>query len=267
MQYEPIILLISLLGGLATGVVGSLVGVGGGFLLVPVLTMIAPAWTPAQITGFSLAVVTANAIAGTFAHWRGGRVDRRSAPWFALATIPGAVGGVIAATFVARRPFEVIFGVLLLALAVWLVVARVRRGAGNGNAERSFVDRSGAHVTWSFSMPLAITGAAVIGFASSFFGIGGGPIHVPFLVAVLGYPEHVAGATALAVLTVSASVGTLVHVAHGDYAADLAAVLLAAGGAVVGGALGARLSPHVSPRVLRTILAAALAIVGVRLIA
>ncbi len=115
-------------------------------------------------------------------------------------------------------------------------------------------------------MRLGLLGSAIVGVASALFGIGGGPIQVPFLVTVLNYPEHVATATSHAVLAVTSLIATLFHAAQGDYSADLPLTLATGLGAVLGAPIGARLSRHVRADILIRILAAMLAFIAFRLV-
>ena len=115
-------------------------------------------------------------------------------------------------------------------------------------------------------MRLGLGGSIVVGIVSALFGIGGGPIQVPFLVAALGYPEHVATATSHAVLAATSLVATAIHAARGDFSGDLRRTLVTAAGALAGAPLGARLSRFVSGRILLRILAAMLAFIAARLI-
>ena len=83
-----------------------------------------------------------------------------------------------------------------------------------------------------------MAGSAAVGLLSSLLWIGGGIVHVPFLIAVLGFPAHVGTATSHAVLAVRAAAATIVHLVHGDFHEHLGRTLLCASGAV----LGARVS-------------------------
>ena len=105
----------------------------------------------------------------------------------------------------------------------------------------------------------------LVGFLSSLLGIGGGIAHVPFLVNVLGFPEHVATATSHAVLAVTSAVAVIVHIVHGDYRSDGPLVLVTCGGSMLGAPIGAYLSSRVSGRAIMRLLALALAFVGMRL--
>jgi len=116
-------------------------------------------------------------------------------------------------------------------------------------------------------LPLGIAMSFVIGFASSLLGIGGGFIHVPALIAVLGFPVHIATATSHFVLAIMATVGTITHILAGDLVDVWPRAVYLAVGAVVGAQVGARLSARVHGTVIVRLLAAALAIVALRLAA
>lgn len=249
-------LLLSLI-GLGVGAYGTLIGAGGGFLLVPILLFLYPRETPTQLTAVSLATVFANAASGSVAYLEARRVDVRSAIPFGLATIPGSVLGAIAVNGVKRGPFELIFGAVLGLLAVYLLW-RPTRAPGHRNAyvaattTRQIVDREGTVYRYSFNLPVGIGLSAAVGFVSSFLGIGGGIMHVPVMTQVLGFPVHIATGTSHAVLAVMAGSGTAVHALSGVFAPVVRRTLVLAAGVVVGAQIGARLSARVQgPRIVR----------------
>lgn len=253
--------------GVFVGVIGTMVGVGGGFLIVPVAALLQPGWSARTITAYSLAVVCANACSGTVAYLRQRRVDLRSAGIFAAAALPGVFIGVFGSDHIERKSFDVLFGVLLLAMAGFLALAPDRRrGERSGGEQRTLVDREGNEYRWSFSLRLGLIGSVVVGIISSLFGIGGGPIQVPFLISLLNYPEHVATATSHAVLAITSLVAALVHLRQGDYRNDGIVTLATAVGALAGAPLGARISRYIPGRVLVRILAGMLAFIAIRLI-
>ena len=257
----------SFLAGMLVGTVGTMVGVGGGFLIVPIVALLQPSWSARTVTAFSLAVVCANACSGTAAYLRQRRVDLRSAAWFCIAAIPGVLVGVLGANRIDRPSFDTLFGIVLAAMALWLAVAPRRpSGHGSGTTKRELFDTAGHRHVWSFDMRLGIAGSVVVGVISALFGIGGGPIQVPFLITVLNYPEHVATATSHAVLAVTTLVATIMHVAQGDYSGDAVPTLCTAAGALAGAPIGARLSRRIPGRTLVRILAGMLAFVAYRLI-
>ena len=111
-------------------------------------------------------------------------------------------------------------------------------------------------------------GSAYVGVLSSLLGIGGGIVHVPFLIRVLGLPPHVATATSHFVLTFVALTGTITHVALGQFERDqaLAQTMYLAVGVMMGAPLGAALSTRVQGSAIVRLLAVALCVVGVRLL-
>ena len=269
---DPLLILL----GIAVGTFGTLVGAGGGFVLVPLLALLEPALATAAITGVSLAVVAMNATSGALAYARDRRIDYRSGIPFALATLPGSVLGALATKFLERRYFDIAFSLLLLGLAVLLI----RRGEAKPRAEtaegivatrwypqRDFTDRAGTRHRYQVHLPLGIAVSFVVGFASSLLGIGGGIIHVPVLISFLGFPTHIATATSHFVLAIMATVGTITHVVDGDLVGLEKQTVLIGLGAVIGAQLGARLSNRVHGLLIIRALALVLGFVGLRLAA
>lgn len=258
-----------LLMGVGVGVFGTLIGAGGGFILVPILLLLYPGQKPDVLTTVSLAVVFFNAASGSVAYGRMGRIDYHSALWFCLATLPGAVLGAVTSQAIPRKVFAGVFGVLLVAVCIYLLLFPDRRREGppegkKGRTERSFTDKSGTEHAYAFDMRLGIAISAVVGYVSSLLGIGGGIVHVPALTQVLGFPVHVATATSHFILAATALVGTITHAFMGDLAGVWQMALLIGLGAVVGAQGGAILSNRVHGVGIIRALALALGIVGVR---
>ncbi len=257
--------------GLGVGVFGTLVGAGGGFLLVPVLAILEPSLPTATITAISLAVVAMNATSGAIAYGRQGRIDLRSGIPFALATLPGSVIGALVSRMVPRHVFDIVLASMLIALAIFIGFAhdedaqRAGEGGGRGRVWREIVDAAGTRYRYRVNMPIGVAMSFAVGFVSSLLGIGGGVIHVPALVGLLGFPTHIATATSHFTLAVMASSGTATHLFTGDLQDMLLQTALLGVGAIVGAQFGARLSARVHGVVIVRALAVSLAFVGVRL--
>ena len=258
--------------GLLVGTFGTLVGAGGGFILVPILLFIYPKENPETITAMSLLVVCANATSGSLAYARQKRIDYRSGGWFALATLPGAVAGAIVVAYIPRRTFDGIFAVVLVVLGVWLAFRAANTAirqpvTGRGLVQRTIRDRQGNTFVYSFQLWKGILVSAAVGFVSSLLGIGGGIIHVPIMATVLHFPVHIATATSHFVLAFMAAEGTGVHFATGGLAWDqsLMRASLIAIGTIPGAQLGAVLSHRVHGTLIVRALAGALVLVGARL--
>ena len=259
--------------GLAIGTIGTLIGAGGGFILLPILALLNPLEPTGTLTATSLAVVAANATSGTIAYRRQGRIDVRSGAVFAMAALPGSVAGVLLARAIPRGPFDIAFALVLLALA--LIVVRVRPAVRNaapvgrraGRVSRELIDAEGRIHRYSVDLPLGVGVSLVIGFASSLLGIGGGFIHVPALIALLGFPVHIATATSHFVLAITTSIGTVTHILAGDLNTTWPRTIAIAAGAVVGAQVGASLSRRVRGVLIMRLLALALVVVALRLAA
>src|SRR5688572_27388526 len=185
--------------GLIVGAYGTIIGAGGGFLIVPVLLLV---WhlPPAQAAGTSLVVVFLNAVAGSIANARQKRIDFKSGLWFAGATLPGAVAGAFLAEHFSGRAFAATFGTVMLLVALlllWKPVRSERRPASDESrgTHRDLTDTGGNSFQWSFSLPAGMAISFGIGFLSSALGIGGGIFHVPAMIHVLFFPAVVATAT------------------------------------------------------------------------
>ena len=106
--------------GLLVGAFGTLIGAGGGFLLVPLLVLVYRL-PPADAVGTSLALVFLNALSGTVAYLHQRRVDLWLGWRFAAATVPGAVGGAFLTRALTSARFSLAFGLTLLVIAGLLV--------------------------------------------------------------------------------------------------------------------------------------------------
>ena len=266
--------------GLAIGAFGTLIGAGGGFILVPILLIVYPDENTEVITSISLAVVFFNALSGSVAYARMKRVDYKSGIIFAIATIPGAILGAVLVSYVPRYTFDMTFGIIMIAAGIFLWVSaddgpsRAQAHANqlvNGATPahwtvRDIIDADGMRHRYAYNPVIGIVLSVFVGFFSSLLGVGGGFIHVPALTGLLNFPVHVATATSHFVLAVMALTGTLVHVASGVFAHGTRRTAILAAGVVLGAQAGARLSNRVSGKWIMRGLAIAMVFVGIRLI-
>lgn len=251
--------------GVATGAYGALVGVGGGFVIVPLLLFLYPKMNPSTVTSISLAVVFFNAFSGAVAYARMKRIDYRIGLPYAVATIPGAVLGARATALINRDLFGLVFGLFLVMSSLVLVLRpQTRLRLSQGDTDR-VVDRWGQAHTRRTSLWAGVGLSFVTGFVASLLGLGGGIIHVPILITVLQFPVHIATATSTFVLAITAVSASVTHLFRGAYADSWSLVLLLAPGVVLGAQLGARLSSRARGGLIVRLLALALFVVGLRL--
>jgi uncharacterized membrane protein YfcA len=122
MTFDTEILLVLIAVGFGVGAYGTLIGAGGGFVLMPLLLLSYPKESPDVLTSISLAVVFFNALSGSEAYGLMKRIDYRSGLMFAAATVPGAVLGALNTSYVPRHLFDAIFSVLMIAGATFLAI-------------------------------------------------------------------------------------------------------------------------------------------------
>jgi uncharacterized membrane protein YfcA len=254
--------------GLAIGAYGTLIGAGGGFVLVPLLLLAYPGASPETVASISLAVVFFNALVGSLAYARMGRIDYPSGALFAAATVPGAILGALTTAFIPRRLFDGVLGGLLVLGAAALVLRRPVETATRpaGGWSRVVVERDGTTHAFTYDPRLGAAVSVVVGYLSSVFGIGGGVLHVPILARLLHFPIHVATATSHFTLAVMALTATVVHVVTGAFHQGFRRTAALAIGVVLGAPLGAWLSRRLHGQWILRNLALALALVGLRLV-
>ncbi len=257
--------------GLFVGGLGTLIGAGGGFILMPVLMILYPDMPVDIITSISLSIVFFNAASGSIAYAKMGRIDYKSGIVFGLATLPGAILGAVLTNYINRYYFDIIMGVLLIVIAGFLF-NKPHEGAYSSTSaskeltHRSFTDNLGEKFSYNFNKQLGINISFIVGAISSFLGIGGGIIHVPAMISVLNFPTHVATATSHFVLAIMALTGTIVHLVMGSLQQGLHIALTIGAGVIVGAQIGAAFSHKVKGHIIVWALAVALAIVGIRLV-
>jgi len=276
--HQPVIqVLLWAIVGVGVGTYGTLVGAGGGFIMVPIFLLFISGIKPSEAAGTSLAVVFFNALSGTASYVRQGRVDFWTGTRFALATVPGAIVGAYLSNLFSNRPFYIVFGLFLIAIAIFLNVrpdprkAEVEplkpgeeRNLPRGWVARTITDRSRETYSYAFNMSGGIALSFVVGFLSSILGIGGGIIHVPALVFLFGFPAHISTATSHYILVISALVGSISHLVQGDI--RWIPMIGLSIGVIPGAQIGAQLSRRLHGKWIIRGLAFALAVVGLRLL-
>ncbi|MEO6844412.1 MAG: sulfite exporter TauE/SafE family protein [Ginsengibacter sp.] len=261
--------------GFFIGALGTLIGAGGGFILVPILIIIRPDFTPETITAISMVIVACNAISGSVAYMSAKRVDYKAGIIFAICTIPGSILGVLTSEVIPRGLFDIIFGLLMVILAAFLFF----KGAGKEPVNKPVVSRKGwihRHLTdkWGesydyvYNLRLGMIISLFVGYFSPLLGIGGGIIHVPAMTEWLFFPVHIATASSHFILAIMSTVSVIVHYLQGNYHDPLVRkmVIGLAIGVIPGAQLGAYFSRKINGKYIIKALAVSIAIVGIKIL-
>lgn len=261
--------------GVFVGTYGTLVGAGGGFILVPILLLFfASQFSTTQASGTSLFVVLCNGVSATIAFVRQKKIDYATGLRFAAATVPSAfIGGQIASYF-GGTAFRLTFGILLIGVAIFLnlrpdpkkahALADPDKPLPPGFVRRAITIANGTRYDYAFNMRSGILFSFGIGFLSSVLGVGGGIFMVPAMVFLFGFPAHLAAATSSFVLVFTALSGTISHLLNGNVLFGPAIAMSA--GVIVGAQLGAAISQRVQGKAIVRFLSIALILTGIQLI-
>jgi uncharacterized membrane protein YfcA len=251
--FDPILTAVLLVVvGLGAGTLGAMLGVGGGIIMVPVLTFLGI--SPTQTASTSLFAVTSTSVSSTVEFARQKRIDYRLGTMMAAVAVPGAVIGAVLSADFTSESFRLYFGILLVLAGLYMLY--------RSSIMKARDEKAPLHGSWRYA---AVGGASFIaGVISSLFGVGGGIIFVPAMLVILGIGMYRAAATSQLILMITSVAGVLTHVAlgHPDY---FYAIALSAG-AFVGAQIGARMSKSTKEAILNKMLSIALMAIGGKMI-
>ncbi|WP_240416112.1 sulfite exporter TauE/SafE family protein [Paenibacillus periandrae] len=256
--------------GLLAATLGSLVGLGGGIVIVPALIYLGPYFVGQEISvstavGTSLAVLIFTAFSSTWAFHKQRKVDFRSGWLYFLTCGPGAMLGSYMTQFVDAKSFQLAFGIFMLVMAILLIIKdRLKPLSLKWPIQRTYTDVEGLVHTYGYGVLPALTIGLLVGIISGLFGIGGGSLFVPAMMILFRYPPHVATATSMFVIFLSSIMGTVTHLSLGEV--DGWMVLGLAPSALVGGWLGAKIANALSSKKLMWVLRITFFVVAVRMI-
>jgi uncharacterized protein len=268
--------------GAAIGFLSGMFGVGGGFLLTPLLMFSGIPTAIAVATGANQ--IVASSVSGGLVQWRRGNIDFRMG-WVLIAGgIVGAVGGVLLVGLLSRLGHADVFisltyvtflgviGSLMLSESIRAVL-RVRAGKPamqrkpgthswlHGLPFKMRFPRSRLYIS---AIPPLILGT-IVGLLASILGAGGGFIIVPAMIYLLRMPTHVVIGTSLFQIIFVTAIITLLY-ATMDRSVDVVLASILVIGGVIGGQLGANAGQRVKGEHLRLLLAAIVLAVAIRLL-
>ncbi len=260
--------------GLAAGLLGSLVGLGGGVLIVPVLSLLLGVPIHEAVAA-SLVAVVATSSSATIGFLQRGLVNLRLGFTLETTMTLGAVLGGFASAAFDQSTLSAVFAAVLVVMAASLLRPKADPGnegmeapevaARGGLLSARFLDPLvGGYVFYSVRrLPLGLAISAVAGNVSGMLGIGGGVVNVPTMTMLMGVPMKAAAATSSFMIGLTAVAGALVYHLHGLVDTAVAAPL--ALGAMVGAVGGARLSSRVGGGGLRRLLGAVLFVLAIQM--
>jgi uncharacterized membrane protein YfcA len=243
--------------GVATGILGALLGLGGGIFLVPALTLVFH--LPIHIAvGTSLVGVIATSAGVAAIAPRGRGADVPLALRLEVLTAAGAIAGGVLAGVVSAQVLSVLFALVVFATAGYLLY-KARRHADAGVPERLFYSNYHLH-HW----PAGMAVSSLAGMISGLLGVGGGFIKVPVMYAIMGAPLGVATATSNFMVGITAAASVFVYYGRGDI--HPLVVIPTALGVFAGAMLGVYILPRLRIAWLRLALIGLLVVMGVQML-
>ena len=222
--------------GFAAGVLGSMIGLGGGIIIVPALTFLG--FPPTVAASNSLFAALSNAVASTISYTKQKRIEFSLGLKLGLLSVPGTVLGALFSNDAAPDVFKILFGFVLIASAIYIFLRKKIESR---------------ETTLSKQMLVFTVGASFFaGILSAFFGIGGGIIFVPLMVVGMGIAMKKAAPTSQLILLFSSLSGVIVHSFLGH--PDFTQVGFLAIGSFAGGLVGARLSIDIKEKYLQILI-------------
>jgi hypothetical protein len=266
--------------GLAVGFISGMFGIGGGFLMTPLLIFIGinPAVSVATVSSH----IAASSASSAISYWRRNAIDMPLAMMLLVGGIAGTAGGV--ALFTLLRSADLLdlvialsYVVLLVAVGGMMVSEALRAIVRSYQGYPVVLRRPGSH-TWLHGLPfkvrfkrskiyvssIPVLGIGfIIGFVGALMGIGGGFLLVPMLIYFLRVPTATVIGTSTVLTLITMASATVMHAATNHLVDAMLALILMVGG-VVGAQFGARAGQRMKAERLRLLLGLLVLGVGVR---
>jgi len=254
--------------GAGAGFASGLLGVGGGFIMVPVMYSVIGAMGFPDIAmkvalGTSLLVILPTAMSGAWRHNRKKAVQWKTALVLGLCGLGGGLAGSTLATYLPERALKTGFGGLVLAIAIWMGLGMMPK-----LAKQRAEPKDNPRLLPALGFP--------IGMVSGLTGLGGGALIVPALVLALDFPMHMAIGTSVSAIILTSLGGITGYIIHGigvpgllPYSIgyiNLPIWLCLAGMSVPLAQLGAKTAHALPAKQLRYIFIALMVYIGLRMI-
>jgi len=266
--------------GLAVGFISGMFGIGGGFLMTPLLIFlgVSPAVSVATVSTH----IAASSFSGAISYWRRRAVDLSLATMLLLGGFVGTAAGVGLFTYLRALgqldlTISLLYVALLGSVGTLMVVEAVRAILRSRSGKPVELRRGGSH-TWLHGLPLKMrfkqsriyvstipvwTIGFLMGFIGAIMGIGGGFLLVPALIYFLRVPTNVVIGTSMVLTLVTMATATVLHSVTNHLVDAILALILMVGG-VTGAQFGARAGQRMRGERLRLMLGVLVLAVGIR---
>ncbi len=276
----PVDIFVVLTMGLAVGFISGMFGIGGGFLMTPLLIFIGI--SPAVAVASVASHIAASSCSGAISYWRRGALDIPLAMMLLAGGILGTAVGVWLFTLLrALDQLDLAIGLsyvlLLSVVGILMIVESIHVIIRERQGKPVVLRRGGSH-TWLHGLPLKMRFKRskiyvsaipvwligfIIGFIGAIMGIGGGFLLVPMLIYFLRVPSATVIGTSMVLTLITMAGATVMHAVTNHLVDALLAFILMVGG-VIGAQFGARAGQSIASERLRLLLGGLVFLVGLR---
>lgn len=250
---DPVLLIALILVGMFAGVMGALFGVGGGMIIVPILTILF-GMAAKDAAAISLVGIVATSVGASSVYVGKGISNVKLGLFMEITTVFGAIVGVFIAIYISNLALTVVFSLVL--------VYSGYRMLGNSGKDVKLTKEPGKyHMSYYDEAEKAYVGynvrnlgkgaaiSTVAGVIASMTGMGGGTIKVPVMNMYMDVPMKVAAATSNYMIGITAFAGAILYFIMGEINLVFAGSI--AVGGFVGSMIGTKISAHIDGKSLR----------------
>lgn len=266
------IILLVLIGGLSA-ILGSIVGIGGGIIIVPTLVYLGVnhhllhGITPQIAIGTSSVILIVTGLSSSLGYLKTKQVDIKNGSIFLFGLLPGSLIGSFLSQFLTLDSLNLYFGIFMICVAILLMVRHKIKSFkifDKPQYERTYVDAEGK--TYHYSVPplFAFVATLFIGILTGLFGIGGGALMTPLMLIVFRFPPHVAVGTSMMMIFFSSVMSSVGHIVQGHVAWGYSVALIIS--SIIGAQIGVKVNRSLKSDTVVMLLRTVMLLLGAYLI-
>lgn len=268
---------LSILVGIITGGITSLIGASGVMIIVPILTMFFNVSVHNAI-GTSLLVDVIASLTVSYSYYKNGNIDLKSGIWIALTSIVGAQLGASFASNMGEGNLSSSFGIVLLIAGLGTFrksyknknkISENDNSVDNCETMEKTDSKKSKHKFLKFEKQWQkILAALIIGFGigvlSGIFGAGGGVMILIALIVIMSFPLHKAIGTSTLIMAITALSSTIGYASRGNI--DIILSILISIGAILGGVIGSRYANKINEKTLQKLVGICFTLMGITMV-
>ena len=259
--------------GLLSAVIGSLVGIGGGIIIVPTLVYLGVEHhllhgiTPQIAIGTSSVILIVTGLSSSLGYLKTKQVDIKNGSIFLFGLLPGSLAGSLLSRYLTLESFNLYFGIFMILVSIILMVRHKIKPIklfDKPQYRKSYTDSEG--VTYHYSVPplVAFVATLFIGVLTGLFGIGGGAVMTPLMLIIFRFPPHVAVGTSMMMIFFSSVMSSIGHIFQGHVAWGYSIILIIS--SYIGAQIGVKINHSIKSETVVMLLRTVMLFMGIYLI-